>query len=168
MPLSSSLQVRVHTGDKKGAGTDAKVFLKLRDSAGTETPLFKLDNLYVDDHERDSVSEFRLAEHFAAALTDLDSVILVRNTAGEEDSWFVELVEVLEQPRGATWLFPVHRWLRGDAEHRLRQYDLSLPQNDDPDLRARRQRKLAEKRQLYQYIQRFKDGPMQVSGVRCP
>ena len=162
MPLSSRLQVRVHTGDKKGAGTDAKVFIKLRDSAGKETPLFKLDNLRVDDHERDSVSEFQLPENYAASLADLDSIILVRNTAGEDDSWFVDLVEVLEQPEGTTWLFPVHRWLHGYTEYRLRQYDLSLPQQDDADLKARRQKELGEKREMYQYTQFIKDGPVQV------
>lgn len=161
MPLCSCLQVRVHTGDKKGAGTDAKVFIKLRDSAGTETKLHKLDNLRVDDHERDTVSEFQLPECFADCLTDLDSIVLVRNDAGEGASWFVDLVEVKEQPGGCTWLFPVHRWLHAHTEYRIRQYDLSLPQNDDLDLQARRLKELHAKRALYQYTQFVEDGPVQ-------
>ena len=162
MPLSSRLQVRVHTGDKKGAGSDAKIRIKLRDSAGKETPLFKLNNLLVNDHERDSVSEFQLPKNYAASLADLDSIILLRNTSGKGHSWFVDLVEVLEQPQGTTWLFPVHRWLHGYTEYRLRQYDLSLPQQDDADMKARRQKELGEKREMYQYMQHIKDGPVQV------
>ena len=151
--LDSQLMVRVHTADKKGAGTDAKVFLMLCDSTGAETQTYELDNLHVNDHERGSVSEFRLPSGLAAGLADLDSIVLGRNDAGENASWFVDLVEVRALPAGPEWQFPVHRWVKPYTAYRVRQYDVSLPQNDDPDMRARRDRELAEKRQMYYCFQ---------------
>ena len=155
-----SILVRVHTADRKGAGTDATVFFQLRDYFGHRSASYTLDNLLHDDHERGSVSQFRLPRD--QRLKDIDSIVLWRNTAGADDSWFVDLVEVLEQPEGATWLFPVHRWLHGYTEYRLRQYDLSLPQKDDPDLKARRHRELTAKRDVYRYRQHIVGGPVQV------
>ncbi|KAF0294906.1 hypothetical protein FJT64_007488 [Amphibalanus amphitrite] len=159
--LGVPLQVRVHTADRKGAGTDARVFIKLRDSAGTESRLTQLDNLHVDDHERNTVSEFELPASTAAALVDLDSIVLVRNAAGADGgSWLLELVEV--SAGGGRWLFPVHRWLSPYTEYRISQFDSSLPQHDDPDISARRARELVDKRDQYQYAQHIAGGPVQV------
>ncbi|XP_043200093.1 uncharacterized protein LOC122369423, partial [Amphibalanus amphitrite] len=159
--LGVPLQVRVHTADRKGAGTDARVFIKLRDSAGTESRLTQLDNLHVDDHERNTVSEFELPASTAAALVDLDSIVLVRNAAGADGgSWLLELVEV--SAGGGRWLFPVHRWLSPYTEYRISQFDSSLPQHDDPDISARRARELLDKRGQYQYAQHIAGGPVQI------
>lgn len=171
--LGSLLQVRVHTGDKKGAGADSSVFIQLRDSAGKETSVYELTDMNVSDHERDSLTVYQLPKNFADGLTDLESIILshnISNNKSTDDRWFVNLVEVQKLPGGKLpiyglgklYPFPVNRWVHSGIDYRIQLYDISLPQTVDADMKKRRERELADKRRQYQYGQVIPNGPVQV------
>ena len=152
--------VHVHTGDRKSAGTDANVYVQLRDASGQVTPARLLDHWFFNDLERGTVCSYPVPAE--ATFGDLDSLMLRRDNAGLGNAWFLDLVEVEDRVRKRRWLFPVHRWIHADTEYRLRQFDISLPQDDETDIRDSRRAELDAKRDVYQYTQRITEGPAQV------
>ncbi|XP_043237383.1 polyunsaturated fatty acid 5-lipoxygenase-like isoform X3 [Amphibalanus amphitrite] len=152
--------VHVHTGDRKSAGTDANVYVQLRDEAGHVTPARLLDHWFFNDLERGTVCSYPVPAE--PALQGVDSLLLRRDNAGLGNAWFLDLVEVEDRTLKRRWVFPVHRWIHADTEYRLRQFDISLPQDDETDIRDRRRAELEAKRDVYQYVQRISEGPAQV------
>lgn len=158
--------IAVHTGDRKGAGTDANVYVQLRDSAGHVTAPRHLNHWLFNDLERGTVVRYPMADD--PELQDVDSIIVRRDNAGLGDAWFLDLIVVEDWQFGLKWTFPVHRWIQQDTEYRIQQNDISLPQDDDEDIRRRRKHELEQKRQQYQYVQRVEGGPAQVGeGTRA-
>ena len=152
--------VHVHTGDRKSAGTDANVYVQLRDTTGRVTAPRLLDHWFFNDLERGTTCSYPVPSD--PELGEIDSLVLRRDDAGLGNAWFLDLVEVEDRTGKRRWTFPVHRWIHADTEYRLRQYDISLPQDDEADIRSRRQAELEGKRSVYQYIQRITEGPAQV------
>ncbi|XP_037075252.1 LOW QUALITY PROTEIN: polyunsaturated fatty acid 5-lipoxygenase-like [Pollicipes pollicipes] len=155
--------IHVHTGDRKAAGTDANVYVQLRDSAGHVTAPRRLDHWLFNDLERGTVCQYPFPAD--PELKDVDSIVLRRDGAGLGDAWFLDLVEVEDRQVHSKWVFPVHRWIQTSTEYRIKQHGISLPQDDEPDMLANRQGELAKKQEAYEYTQRIEDGPAQIKDL---
>eukprot|EP01123_Difflugia_compressa_P005057 TRINITY_DN1661_c0_g1_i1.p1 TRINITY_DN1661_c0_g1~~TRINITY_DN1661_c0_g1_i1.p1 ORF type:complete len:960 (-),score=248.52 TRINITY_DN1661_c0_g1_i1:25-2904(-) len=100
-----SYKVSVTTGDRRGAGTDANVFITLFGSEGDsgERQLEKPGNNF----ERNKTDIFGLE---CVALGELQRIIIRHDGSGVGAGWFLDKV-VVEAGTGERWYFPCGRWL---------------------------------------------------------
>lgn len=161
--LSSSLGLahyvaHVKTGDRKGAGTDANVWLVLHDEHGNASKETKLNSTFHNDHERGQMSSYGIMN--ANHLGRIAKVEFWRDSFGIGDSWYLDIIQVENRKTGELHHFPVHRWIQPDLKYLFPEYDACLPQFDIH--REQRDEELKAKRPQYQYILNIEDGPCQV------
>ncbi|XP_074196134.1 lipoxygenase homology domain-containing protein 1 isoform X9 [Rhinolophus sinicus] len=105
----TTFSVTIKTGDKKNAGTDAKVFITL---FGTEdnTGITFLESSKVnsDMFERDSIEIFTVE---TLDLGELWKIRIGHDNTGKAPGWFLEWVEVDAPSLGKSMTFPCGRWL---------------------------------------------------------
>ncbi|XP_056021366.1 polyunsaturated fatty acid 5-lipoxygenase-like [Ostrea edulis] len=157
----TTYEVKVKTGDKKGAGTDANVHIILLDGSGKQTKPAVLNNRFKDDFERGKIDVFTFLDQ--TDIPEVTDIQLRRDEAGLFSDWFVEKVEVTNQNSRKTSVFPILRWVPSGVDIYFRQYDTFLPQSDPrPD---QRNLELEEKRKFYEYEEKTPGLPVQVKKV---
>ncbi|XP_043937953.1 lipoxygenase homology domain-containing protein 1 isoform X2 [Protopterus annectens] len=108
-------EVIVVTGDEKGAGTDANVFITIYGSngdSGKRALKQKFRNLF----ERGQTDRFMLE---MLDLGELQKVKIEHDNSSLSPGWFLERVEVTNTATGVTGVFPCGKWLdrkRADGE----------------------------------------------------
>ncbi|XP_077519129.1 polyunsaturated fatty acid 5-lipoxygenase-like isoform X2 [Amblyomma americanum] len=149
--------VSVVTGDRRGAGTDANVWMRIHDADGRKSPIITLNHTFKNDHERGETSSFcvRPILNFGAVA----KVEVWRDSFGFGHAWFIDRIEVQDQMTGELYVFPFHRWLPANVHFFVTMYDCVLP-HDDPNQRQRRD-ELQRKRKLYRYKAWIPEGPTQ-------
>nr|XP_032809632.1 lipoxygenase homology domain-containing protein 1-like [Petromyzon marinus] len=104
--------VTVKTGDRKNAGTQARVYLQMKGSKGrvNKKRLYKKSSSGIGDFRfgRGSSHTFRL---HGPELGELKAITLEHDGLEEHDAWFVEEVSVTSASRARTWTLPCHCWL---------------------------------------------------------
>ncbi|XP_071509469.1 polyunsaturated fatty acid 5-lipoxygenase-like [Diadema antillarum] len=123
-------RISVRTGDRKGAGTDANVYIALVDSEGKRSVDIHLDGFLQDDFEKGTVNTFRRwsgVEDFGS----LSFIEIWRDSKGIFDDWFCDVIDVTNVLSNERHIFPVHRWIPADKKIKLRPFDMCLPQCDD-------------------------------------
>ncbi|CAB4019689.1 lipoxygenase homology domain-containing 1-like, partial [Paramuricea clavata] len=107
-------RVHVITGDVKGAGTDANVFITLFGQYGDsgERPLTKSET-HTDKFERGKEDIFSFE---AADLGNLHKIKLRHDNAMLNPAWFVERVEIEDLTADRQFLFHCERWLAKNKE----------------------------------------------------
>eukprot|EP00951_Prasinocladus_malaysianus_P004879 scaffold34498_cov47-Prasinocladus_malaysianus.AAC.1 len=123
-------QIRVHTSDIKGAGTDANVFITLhgRDGDSGKRVLVAKGGA---DFERGKVDEFELT---GRKIGQLERIRVGLDNSGPRASWHCKMVEVLCP--GAEWVrFPCNRWLSTKEEDGPIERDL-YPDGSDLALKG--------------------------------
>ncbi|XP_022255736.1 allene oxide synthase-lipoxygenase protein-like isoform X1 [Limulus polyphemus] len=157
--LLSTPQFEVHvvTGDRRGAGTDANVWLVIHDDHGRKSPSVKLNKWWRNDHERDttSVYEVSVSEGFGP----VTKVEFWRDSVGFGDAWFVDRFEVHHLSTKKVYYFPVHRWVAANVHYFIYEYDCSLPEDDHN--KQQRQAELRRIREEYQIKVHVPGGPAQ-------
>ncbi|XP_075544217.1 polyunsaturated fatty acid 5-lipoxygenase-like isoform X2 [Dermacentor variabilis] len=149
--------ISVVTGDRRGAGTDANVWMRLHDVDGRKSPVITLNHTFKNDHERGETSSFSIKPiHNFGALAKVE---VWRDSFGFGHAWFVDRIEVQDQLSGELYVFPFHRWLPSEMHFFVALYDCVLP-HDDPHQDQRRQ-ELQRKRKLYRYKAWIPEGPTQ-------
>eukprot|EP00854_Cymbomonas_tetramitiformis_P003095 gene3095-3928_t len=110
-------QVTIHTGDLRGAGTDANVSIVVYGDKG-DTGLRKLDNS-ANNFERAMVDHF----HFSHAnLGKVERIQLGHDNSGFGPGWYCQQVEVTDQSSGDVTSFPINKWFdRTMPPHQLTQ-----------------------------------------------
>ncbi|XP_023237606.1 allene oxide synthase-lipoxygenase protein-like [Centruroides sculpturatus] len=160
--ISDHKQLLIHvvTGDRKGAGTDANVWLVLHDDRNNRSTITKLNRRFRNDNERGSINTFTAypGNNFGKAI----KIELWRDSFGIGDSWYLQMINVEDPETGEISHFPVHRWIKADHQYVLMKYDCCLPQKHD--CVHQRKMELREKRNLYCFHQHIDCGPSQ---VRC-
>lgn len=151
--------VYVKTGDKKFAGTDANVRIKLHDDYGHVTREVKLDNFFRNDFERGQTDSFGLKK--LLKLENVYKIELWRDNAGLGADWYVDTVEVEDKISGNRYTFPIYRWIKADYHYHIHHLDTSLPQLDPQGYQRRME--VDDKKNAYEYIQRGPGLPAQVS-----
>ncbi|KAL8614281.1 hypothetical protein ACOMHN_007619 [Nucella lapillus] len=117
-------KVAVTTGDVKNAGTDAKVFLKIKGSKG------KLPKTRLTKKAGSVKSNRGVAFRFAKASThvfkirganigDIQSLIIETSAVKKEEAWFLQEIEIVNTKTKKTWLFTCNQWFslyHGDGQ----------------------------------------------------
>lgn len=155
---SKQLLIHVVTGDRKGAGTDANIWLVLHDEKDNKSSITKLNRRFRNDNERGSINTFTAfpGDNFGKTC----KIELWRDSFGIGDSWFLDMINVEDSETGEISHFPVHRWIKADHQYVISQYDCCLPQKAHSQ--HQRKQELKEKKHLYYCYQHIKDGPCQV------
>ncbi|KAK2516978.1 Loxhd1 [Columba guinea] len=106
---STTYTVKVKTGDKKNAGTDANVFITLygsKDDTGTVS--LKASKINKNKFERGKVDEFTVE---SVDIGDLKKIKIGHDNKGNSTGWFLEWVEIDAPSLGRCLKFPCGRWL---------------------------------------------------------
>ncbi|XP_053910565.1 lipoxygenase homology domain-containing protein 1 [Cuculus canorus] len=106
---STTYTVKVKTGDKKNAGTDANVFITLygsKDDTGIVS--LKASKINKNKFERGKVDEFTVE---SVDLGDLKKIKIGHDNKGNSNGWFLEWVEIDAPSLGQCLKFPCGRWL---------------------------------------------------------
>lgn len=156
------IQVFVTTGDRRGAGTDANVWVCIEDETGKCTPDVLLDKLLCNDHERGKTYSYpvwKLGEFEGR----VHKLMIFRDDAGIGDHWFLDRVEVADQRTNRHHVFPLQRWVKPHVKYTMHEHHTFLPQHD-PDHELRKE-ELLGKRKVFEYEPRFNRGPLQVKSL---
>ena len=99
--------ISITTGDLRGAGTNAKVYVTLNGTLGTSGE-FGLDDPG-NDFRRGKTDSFRIT--LAKELGELESIRIRHDSSGLFSGWYLEKVEVRQDQTERQWSFPCGRWL---------------------------------------------------------
>ncbi|KAH3767689.1 hypothetical protein Pelo_458 [Pelomyxa schiedti] len=117
--------INVHTGNIRGAGTDANVFLEIFGEKGTseKRKLEGKGNLF----ERNHMDSFQFE---CVDLGELQKIIIGHDNSGVNAAWYLEKVVIREQDSGKIWHFPCGRWFARDEEDHFTERELPASMSD--------------------------------------
>lgn len=141
----TDIVVKVKTGDKKGAGTDANVKINLINEHGVVSADHVLDVLWRDDFESGSLDDFEIKN--LSNFGHVTGIELWRDTAGLMDDWYVEWVTVTNIKSDDYSIFPIHRWIPPNKKVKIHEFDAFLPQQDPNS--QERHTELETKKEVY-------------------
>lgn len=169
-------EIVVKTGDVKGAGTDANVYITLTDHEGHKSRDIYLDCKWRDDFEKGNTDVFKISN--VPGLGDICKIELWRDASGLNDDWFVEWIKVKSMKRNKNETkkmpaltekelaegipFPCNRWIKEKIKFAITKYDAVLPQFDEQQ--EQRKEELERKREKYIFTEKAPGLPRQVSG----
>lgn len=110
-------KVSVYTGDKRGSGTDANVFINIFGELGDthDRPLIKSAHNF-NKFERNQVDEFIVE---AVHLSELTSIRIGHDGKGSKDGWYLEKVIITDPRSKKDYPFLCERWLASDEDDGL-------------------------------------------------
>jgi len=106
----SVYNIEVYTADKRGAGTNANVFITLFGERG-QSIRTKLDDKK-NNFERNMIDHFVLESR--EPLGKLKKIRIEHDNKGAAPGWFLDQVVVTHQKTGNKYFFPCHKWLAKD------------------------------------------------------
>ena len=155
------LEIEVKTGDKRGAGTDCKLWVVVTDIKGRSSHPLRLSNRLFTNW-RNQICSFKLKSR----ITDLEEVCHLEfwlEKFGFGEHWFVEYIKIRVVDNNSETMYPIHRWVHPVDHHFcVVPFDCSLPQLTLTNLRPQRHDEIVEKKQEYRYRQKVDSGPMMV------
>jgi hypothetical protein len=114
--------VKIKTGDKRGAGTNANVRIQLIGELGeTDKNGYLLDKSGYDDFERGAQDTYQVRAD--KDLGNIEKVRIWHDNANSGAGWYLDKINV--ELSGASWEFPAYRWLATDEDDR--KIDVTLP-----------------------------------------
>ncbi|KAG1666859.1 Arachidonate 5-lipoxygenase [Nymphon striatum] len=159
--LKGDHTIYVQTGDRKGAGTDANIWIIVHDEVGARTPPVKLSSVFANDHERGDINKYFLPK--VEEFKTVAKIEFWRDTFGFSDDWFVDFISVEHRKEGTIITFPLNRWIKPNKRYTFCAYDCGLPQHEDNV--QQRNEELSEKLLMYEYTQNIDGGPVQVKKI---
>ncbi|XP_076859680.1 lipoxygenase homology domain-containing protein 1 [Brachyhypopomus gauderio] len=106
---STTYTLRIKTGDKKYAGTDANVFAVLFGEADdTGIVNLKASKTHKNKFEQGMIDEFTVE---AVDLGELQKLRIGHDNSGGSSGWFLDWVEINAPSQGQKLCFPCGRWL---------------------------------------------------------
>ncbi|XP_075561182.1 oxygen-regulated protein 1 [Pelecanus crispus] len=104
--------IKVYTGDKRGAGTDANVHIILFGNEDKSEVIQLSHSLeHQDPFERGKVDTFKIK---TKKLGSLHSIEIGHDGKGFASGWFLEKVEITDISRNSVYCFNCNRWLAED------------------------------------------------------
>lgn len=137
--------IHVHTGDRKGAGTDANISIILFDENGGKSEEYPLDNFFRNDFESGSVDKFSIKN---LKFTTVSKIEVWRDSSGINDSWYVDKITVENKATKSAFIFPLFRWIKPEYHYIIKHLDTSLPQYDTEN-KNQRLMELEDKKKMY-------------------
>ncbi|KAM9810394.1 lipoxygenase homology domain-containing protein 1-like [Neosynchiropus ocellatus] len=107
--MSTTYNIKIKTGEKKYAGTDANVYAILfggKDDTGIVN--LKACKNYKNKFEQGMINEFTVE---AVDLGDLEKLRIGHDNSGGSPGWFLDWVEIDAPSQGQRLQFPCGRWL---------------------------------------------------------
>eukprot|EP01125_Pyxidicula_operculata_P000601 TRINITY_DN105_c0_g1_i2.p1 TRINITY_DN105_c0_g1~~TRINITY_DN105_c0_g1_i2.p1 ORF type:complete len:1400 (+),score=456.41 TRINITY_DN105_c0_g1_i2:301-4200(+) len=117
-------KVVVHTGDRRGAGTDARVGINITGERG-DSGVRLLSN-HQNNFERGRIDTFAFD---CIDLGELKRIAIGHDNSGAAPGWFLSKV-VVESGDGKAWTFGANRWLSVDEGDKRIQIDLAPVASD--------------------------------------
>ncbi|XP_029868281.2 oxygen-regulated protein 1 [Aquila chrysaetos chrysaetos] len=107
--------IKVYTGDKRGAGTDANVHVILFGNED-KSEVFQLSQSleHQNPFERGKVDTFKIK---TKKLGNLHSIEIGHDGKGFASGWFLEKVEITDASRNSVYCFNCNRWLAEDESN---------------------------------------------------
>uniref|UniRef100_A0A3B5A4D6 Lipoxygenase homology domain-containing protein 1-like n=1 Tax=Stegastes partitus TaxID=144197 RepID=A0A3B5A4D6_9TELE len=107
--MSTTYTLKIKTGEKKYAGTDANVFAVLfGENDDTGIINLKACKNYKNKFEQGMINEFTVE---AVDLGDLEKLRIGHDNSGGSSGWFLDWVEIDAPSQGQRLRFPCGRWL---------------------------------------------------------
>ncbi|EDV27172.1 uncharacterized protein TRIADDRAFT_50085 [Trichoplax adhaerens] len=163
--MKADYLIFIKTGDRKGAGTDANIYIALIDKEGKKSRKIFLDCKWRNDFEQGRTDKFPVSN--VPDLGEIEFIELSRDTKGFGDSWFCDRVWIIPNQPGVEptpIYFPVNRWVKADGLLKIQKWDCCLPQNDVAS--ETRKQEILEKRMYYTLDQKSPGIPVQWDIVR--
>ena len=101
-------RIKVYTGDRKDAGTDARVYIKLY-GVNETTNFLQLDNLR-DNHEKGAIDVYTIPHKNIGFIKKIE---IKHDNAGKKAGWFLEKISIKNNAK--TYNFSVKKWLIGSS-----------------------------------------------------
>jgi hypothetical protein len=117
-PPPTEYKITVHTGECRGAGTDANVYIQLFGMNGEDSPEINLESGN-NDFEKGQIDVFKCK---CQDLGDLKKVRIRQDNSGPAAAWFLEKIVVEQADK--RFDFPCGRWLR-ESEKAGDNYELT-------------------------------------------
>ncbi|KAF7667477.1 hypothetical protein LDENG_00061370 [Lucifuga dentata] len=113
--MSTTYTLKIKTGEKKYAGTDANVFaIMFGEKSNTGIIHLRACKNYKNKFEQGMINEFTVE---AVELGDLEKFQIGHDNTGGSPGWFLDWVEVDAPSQGQRLCFPCGRWLdRGEDD----------------------------------------------------
>jgi len=103
----TSYQVKVHTGRKSGAGTDASVFVIIKGTKGITSKMELETSQHANKFEDYQVDRFALDSKEVGQITHMT---IGHDNSGFGASWYLEDVEIEDLATGDQYFFTVEQW----------------------------------------------------------
>ncbi|CAC5367933.1 ALOX5 [Mytilus coruscus] len=123
---SASYNITVKTGDQKGSGTDANVYIILH-GQGFQTKECKLDNFFKNDFERGEIDKFSIDSE--VNISEVQRIELRRDNCGLYSNWYLDWIEVTNKKNSITFVFPAMKWIKANDRYFF-NHVTCLPQDD--------------------------------------
>jgi PKD repeat protein len=104
-------RIKITTGIRIAAGTDANVFITLFDKDGHNSGEILLDDPGVNDFETGDTNTFLVT---AINIEDLYYIIVRHDNSGNYPGWYVGEIQVSNEEINKEWTFFPNRWLATD------------------------------------------------------
>ncbi|CAF4549680.1 unnamed protein product, partial [Rotaria magnacalcarata] len=117
--------VTVYTGDKRNAGTNARVYIVMNNRKTSSSKIFLMDGKF----ERADVDQFTIDG--PDELGPLTSLIIGHDNSGVGPGWYLDKVVINCPSTGIEQTFPCNNWLAEDTGDKLIEREL----REDPSLR---------------------------------
>ncbi|KAI8773416.1 arachidonate 12-lipoxygenase, 12R-type, partial [Biomphalaria glabrata] len=160
-PPQSDFTVDVITGKRHRGDVSAGVGMVLFDEAGNASSKVKLQHIF-QKH-----MTFPISNKDTAELNKDGKISKIEFWAdGAHDHatryWHVNKIEVRNNARQETFVFPVQEWVVRNRSYKVRHLDTSLPQLEQEEFKVERNDELDEKKRIYELDQKIPNGPVQV------
>ena len=150
--------IKVRTGDRKRAGTDANIRIMLHDGNGNKTDKMRLHHVFKNDFECGQIDTFLMPKQ--RNLESIEKIELWRDNFGFGSRWYCDYIIVSKKGGDREYSFPIYRWVKADVHHIFRLHDTMLPQQDP--MAEQRYNELVKKKKKYVVSQKIAGGPAQV------
>lgn len=150
--------VRVRTGDRKRAGTDANIRIIFYDHHGNKTDKIRLHHVFKNDFECGKTDEFVIQKQ--PNLEKIEKIELWRDNFGLGSRWYCDYIIIKKKGADTEFSFPIFRWVKADVHHIFRLNDTMLPQQDP--MAEQRWKELQKKKKKYELDQKVPGAPCQV------
>ena len=150
--------VRVRTGDRKRAGTDANIRIIFYDDTGNKTDKIRLHHVFKNDFECGNTDEFVIQKQ--RDLSTIVKIELWRDNFGFGSRWYCDYIIIQKKGFDTEYSFPIFRWVKAEVHHVFRLHDTMLPQQDP--MAEQRWKELQKKKKKYEVAQKVPRGPAQV------
>ncbi|MBS3825353.1 PQQ-binding-like beta-propeller repeat protein [Candidatus Bipolaricaulota bacterium] len=112
--LNGRFRITVETGDIKGAGTDANVYIASFGRIPTGGPRPPEEFELIGTFDRGDTDVINLGENELPQLLGLRHIRVKHDNSGKDPGWYIHRLVIEDKETGEEWEFVIDRWLAED------------------------------------------------------